>query len=268
MLGWNTGFESIMPRGHETLTERALSASGPGAGGRVSIVVRGNSVDTVLSPAEVNAIVEGNRSVDVADIRYMQSVIAEARRRPYLVPLVGGAAAAFSAGQTAGHVVHSLQESDQSHHALRRNRSQTWQDGLREIILDLRAQHRGILAESNAGSRLRKIGAALHLIQDSYCPAHTERTGSCISYVRNYGPYDSPLWERSGAGREHSFPTDPRDNIHLHPVLAAGAVTASAQYLRIVFKILYGRTQADAVAILEANREFEAFIQQHFAACG
>src|SRR3954471_15593953 len=95
MLGWNTGFESIMPRGHETLTERALSTSGPGAGGRVSIVVRGNSVDSVLSPAEVNAIIEGNRSVDVADIRYMQSVIAEARRRPYLVPLVGGAAAAF-----------------------------------------------------------------------------------------------------------------------------------------------------------------------------
>ena len=197
MLGWNTGFESIMPRGHEILTERAVGASGPGSRGRLQFLVRGQPVNTDVSPAEVSAIVEGNRAVDVADIRYMQSLIAEARKRPYLLPIVGGAGVAFSAGQTAGHVVHSLQENDQRHHALRRNRAQNWRDALNEIVLDLRAQHRGILAESDSGRRLRKIGAALHLIQDSYCPAHTERSGACIAYVRNYGP----TTRRFGSGR-------------------------------------------------------------------
>jgi hypothetical protein len=257
-----------MPRGHEILTERAVGASGPGSRGRLQFLVRGQPVTTDLSPAEVTAIVEGNRAVDVADIRYMQSLLAEARKRPYLLPIVGGAGVAFSAGQTAAHVVHSLQENDQRHHALRRNRAQSWRNALNEIVLDLRAQHRGILAESNDGSRLRKIGAALHLIQDSYCPAHTERSGACITYVRNYGPYDTPLWERSGAGREHSFPTDTRDNVHEHPAQAAGAVAASSQYLGIVFKVLYGRARSDVAAIVEANREFETFVQQHFTACG
>jgi hypothetical protein len=271
MLGWNTGFESIMPRGHEILTERTLGAA-PGDRGTVRFNVQGRAVDTVLAPSEVNDIIEGNRAVDVADLRRTQSIISAARSKPYLLPLlgpiVGGAAATYSAGEATGHVVHSVQEDDQKRHSLRRSRGQNWRDALREIVAHLRLQHGGVLAETNPRARLSKLGAVLHLIQDSYCPAHTERAATgCIQYVRNYGVYDSPVWQRSGAGREHSFPTDSRDNIHAHPALAASAVEASKQYMQIAFKVFYARTASDGAAIAEAAREFEQFIQRHFTAC-
>jgi hypothetical protein len=273
-FGWNTGFESIMPRGHEILTERALNVTGPGAGGVVRFVAQGRSIDTTLAPAEVSEIIEGNRAVDVADLRETQHTIGALRARPYLplLPIVGppltAAAAAYSAGQAAAHVVHSVREEDQKRHALRRNPGQNWRDALREIVLDLRNQHNGILAEANARFRLRRIGAALHLIQDSYCPAHTDRSASlCIQYVRNYGGNDSPLWQRAGPGREHNFPTDPRDRIDAQPALAGRATAASREYLQIVFKILYGRSVADASAVQEANAELEQFVLRHFSPC-
>lgn len=273
-FGWNTGFESIMPRGHEILTERALNVTGPGAGGIVRFNVQGGLIDTTLAPAEVNEIIEGNRAVDVADLRETQRAIGTLRARPYLplLPVVGPtlstAAAAYSAGQAAAHVVHSVREEDQKRHALRRNPGQNWRDALREIVLDLRNQHSGILAEANPRSRLRRIGAALHLIQDSYCPAHTERSEAlCIQYIRNYGGNDSPLWQRAGPGREHNFPTDSRDRIDAHSAEAGRATAASREYLQIVFKILYGRSAAAAAAVQEANGEFEQFVQRHFRPC-
>src|SRR5438132_638161 len=191
-FGWNTGFESIMPRGHEILTERALNVTAPGAGGVVRFAVQGKAVETAVNPSEVSDIVEGNRAVDVADLRETQRAFAAIRSRPYLpfIPLVGlpltAAGTAFSAGQAAGHVVHSVKEADQKQHALRRNPSQNWRDALREIVVHLRSLHSGILADPNPRSRLRRIGAALHLIQDSYCPAHTDRSAArCIQYIRN-----------------------------------------------------------------------------------
>jgi hypothetical protein len=272
MLGWNTGFESIMPRGHEILTERALKVSAPGSRGIVTFTSRGTPITTVVAPAEVSAIIEGNRAVDVADLRRTQGMLSTVRAKPYLVPLlgpvVGGAGAAYSAGEAAGFVVHSLNEDAQKRHALRRSRGQDWRDALREIIAFLREQHIGMLADANPQSRLARIGAILHLIQDSYCPAHTDRgANGCIQYVRNYGVFDSPVWQRSGAGREHSFPTDARDNIHAHPVLAGAAVEASAQYLQIVFKILYARANSDPLSAAEAAREFETFVPRHLTAC-
>ena len=273
-FGWNTGFESIMPRGHEILTERALNVAGSGAGAIVRFTVQGRAIDTTLAASEVSDIIEGNRAVDVDDLRETQRAIGTLRARPYLplLPLVGPAYTAattvMSAGQAAAHVVHSVREEDQKRHALRRNPGQNWRDALRDIVLDLRNQHNAILADANPRSRLRRIGGALHLIQDSYCPAHTDRSASlCIQYIRNYGGYDSPLWQRAGPGREHNFPADPRDRIDAHPAEAGRATAASREYLQIVFKMLYGRSVAAAPAIQEANAEFEQFVQRHFQPC-
>ena len=78
MLGWNTGFESIMPRGHEILTEGAVGARGPGAGGRLTFTVKGQPITTIVTPAEVTAIVEGNRA-----IRRGQSRVLLCRRHAF-----------------------------------------------------------------------------------------------------------------------------------------------------------------------------------------
>lgn len=269
-FGWNTGFESIMPRGHEILTERALNAMPGGGSGSVNLRVQGRPIVTALSPSEVNAIVEGNRAVDVADLAQMQRMVAGVRARPYLmaVPGVPAAMTAYSAGQLATHVVHSVMEDDQKRHALRRNPGQAMADALREIVGHLRQMHREILLDPNPQTRLGRLGAALHLIQDSYCPAHTERSPErCIRYIRNYGGYDTPVWQRGGPGREHSFPADPRDNIAANPLEAGHAIAASRQYLQIVFKILYARGVASLPTLQEANVEFEQFVQQHFRPC-
>lgn len=271
-FGWNTGFQSLMPRGHEILTERALNVTGPGAPGRVRFIYRGRPVDTVVSPAEVTDIIEGNREVDVATLRQTESLIRRVRERPYLAPLLapalGPAFASFAAGQVAAHVVHSTKEADQKQHALRRTRNQDWRQALQEIAEYMRSLHRSVLATGDPRTRLRRIGAALHLIQDSYCPAHTDRSEArCLRYIRNYGGYDTPVYESSGAGREHRFPTDPRDNINAHPGEARNAVDASQQYLQIAFKVIHARRRAEITGVMEADRDFEQFMQRHFRPC-
>jgi hypothetical protein len=272
-FGWNTGFESIMPRGHEILTERALGMSRPGAAGSVTFTLAGKPVVTELGAQETSDIVEGNRAVDVADLTVTQRMIQAARARPYLLatpfgPALAAGMAALTTSQLANHVVHSVSEADQKLHALRRNPGQDWRTALREIVAELVAQHRDILADGNPRSRLRRIGAALHMIQDSYCPAHTSRTDAgCIDYVRNYGGNDTPLWERGGAAREHMFPMDARDSVAAHPAQASLATQASREYLQIVFKAIYGRMRADPAAVAEADGEFQQFVQRHFRPC-
>lgn len=275
-FGWNTGFAHL-PRGHEILTERALGMSSPRAGGSVTFTLGGQPVVTELSAQETSDIVQGNRAVDVADLSRTQGMVDAVRARPYLlatplVPVVGPMLAARAGTATAaelvGHVAHSVREAEQKLHALRRNPGQDWRVALREIVAELQAQHRGILAEPNARARLRRVGAALHLIQDSYCPAHTERrAGNCIGYVRNYGGNDNPLWQRAGEGREHQFPFDDRDSVTAHPAHAGAATAASREYLQIVFKMIYGRARSNLVAVTEANDEFQQFVQKHFRAC-
>jgi hypothetical protein len=261
-----------MPRGHEILTERALNVSRPGAPGTIRFVIRGRQVDTIVSPAEVTEIIEGNREVDVATLRQTERLVRRVREKPYLPALVGplvtAAAVSYAAGQAAAHVVHSTKEADQKQHALRRTRSQDWRQALQEIVEYMRALHRAFLSTGDARTRLRRIGAALHLIQDSYCPAHTDRSEArCLRYIRNYGGQDTALYERSGAGREHRFPTDPRDNVHAHPGEARNAVDASQQYLQIAFKVIYATRSGDIVGKMEAERDFERFVQQHFRPC-
>lgn len=268
-FGWNTGFGPL-PRGHEILTERALGMARPGAPGSVTFTLAGQPVVTELTGQEATDIVEGNRAIDVADLAVTERIWQTARERPYLAPLaplLAVGAAQVATGQLVAHVAHSVREADQKLHALRRSPGQDWRVALREIVAELQSQHRGILAEPNARARLRRVGAALHLIQDSYCPAHTERgPGNCIRYVRNYGG-GSLSTPGGGSGSEHRFPFDDRDSVAAHPGPATAATAASKEYLQVVFKMIYGRVRANLVAVTEANEEFQQFVLKHFRAC-
>lgn len=269
-FGWNTGFENIMPRGHEILTERALGMSSPGGPGAVTINVRGRPIVTELNAQETRAIVEGNRAVDVADLAATQRML---QSRPLRIaaavsPLVAAGAAQVMGTQLIGHVVHSVREAEQKLHSLRRNPGQDWRVALREITAELDSQYRRIVA---AGNPFPLIGAALHLVQDSYCPAHTQRrdrTG-CLMYVRNYGGNDNWIFQRGGRDREHMFPTDARDSVAANPSEANAAVAASREFLQIVFKALWGRKRPtpDMAIVNEAYEDFRQFVQRHFAAC-
>jgi hypothetical protein len=208
----------------------------------------------------------------VADLANTQRLL---RSRPLQVASVvlPGPAAALVGSELVGHVVHSAREAEQKLHSLRRNPGQDWRVALREIVAELDGQYRGIVAERDAGRRLWRIGTALHLVQDSYCPAHTQRSREgCITYVRNYGGYDTPLWQRGGPNREHRFPTDARDSVAAHPGEANAAVQASREFLQIVFKAIYGKQPApgagpDIGLVNEAYEDFRRFVQRHFRPC-
>jgi hypothetical protein len=92
-------------------------------------------------------------------------------------------------------------------------------------------------------------GEALHLIQDSYSPAHTERvigTGRRrpIKYIRYYKVGVVPTRPSSrGAPLEHHVPKDPRDH-----VLGPG-----------------GRLKPEAVAATAASRQFLEMMRSHLA---
>lgn len=133
--------------------------------------------------------------------------------------------------------VHPAQ---QRRHALRRDLCQPLGDSLSDMRNQLVLLHGRALASMAAGGRreaFQWLGEALHLIQDSYAPAHVERISGTggrypIAYVRYYGIIGD------GYPREHRFPFDTRDLVSgwrggaLHP-WARVAVGASREFLRM-----------------------------------
>jgi len=211
--------------GHEVITRNAIGPSR-----EIQFTVAGRPMKNTLSPADVDAILAGNRSVDL--------------------------------GWMGTGVLFSLNKEEQRRHSLRRELNQPIPAALADIISSLRAQHLGILAEPNAMEKMRRVGMATHLIQDSFSPAHTERrpgSGWCISYFRNFG--------RGRAPREHGTPSDPRDEIARSGIEAGQATTATRRYLQIVSKAIFGHVRPDPAAVSEAASEFDRFVAEILRLC-
>jgi hypothetical protein len=176
------------------------------------------------SPTDVTALVEGVRRADIGS---------------GVIGFVGAMASQFAANS-------------QRSHALRRSVCQPLMQALREIRGRLVELHgHALLAESRGQRRaaMEWTGEALHLIQDSYSPAHTERVigaGSRrpITYIRYYKVGVVPARPASrGAPLEHHVPKDPRDH-----VLGPG-----------------GRLKPEPVAAAAASRQFLQMMRRHLA---
>ena len=222
-LSWSVQ-TPLSPAGHEAITRSAIGA------GVISFPVAGKPTTRVLTPAEQATIVAGNRSVDL--------------------------------GWAGTGVLFAFSKGEQKRHALRREYGQPLAAALADIIASLRAQHAGILAEADPKKQLHRIGQALHLVQDSFSPAHTDRrpgSGWCIAYVRNFGRGRAPV--------EHGVPSDDRDQVARSRGEASQATAASRRYLSIVFKALYGLAKPDPTATAEAAAEFARFVSDLFRSC-
>ena len=142
-------------------------------------------------------------------------------------------------------MTNQFKASQQRRHALRKELCQPLSSALIEFRQHLALLHAKALSAILRGYRrqaLEWVGEALHLIQDSYSPAHVERLwrGSGgrhpIVYIRYFGlrgrPY--PL--------EHRVfpPPDPRDIVTgtggLLTRAARQAVSASREYLHLVLR--------------------------------
>ena len=102
----------------------------------------------------------------------------------------------------------------------------------------LRALHQSMMASTNRADQFRLIGEGLHLIQDSFAPAHVEReprTGDILD-IRVYDPKAAP--------GDHIFLTDPRDAIftprppNALVIEAQRAISCSKEYLQMLLKHL------------------------------
>ena len=153
---------------------------------------------------------------------------------------------------------------EQRRHALRSAVCQPLRDALSEIRNQLARLHGQALRANMSGTRqaaLGLIGEALHLIQDSFSPAHTERVldgaTNPIRYIRYFG-----LRGQTYPTEHRVFPApDPRDIItasggRLTPV-AVAAITASRQFLQMMLRHLARPTPPRAAA------ELRAFMDRH-----
>lgn len=161
---------------------------------------------TGVSAADVRALVEGVRRPDTESLR--NHVLPDQQRR----------------------------------HALRATLGQPLAAALRDARMHLAALHGRALGAGSRQAAFLLIGEALHLIQDSYAPAHVQRLKGAggrhpITYIRYFGP------NSGGAPLEHGFPFDPRDLV--------AEVT--------------GGLKPWSLAAVAASREFLWLMQRHLA---
>jgi hypothetical protein len=164
----------------------------------------------------------------------------------------------------------------QPRHSLRPTRSTSVASSLAAIRRTLQVLHARAMAGSTPAASLRATGEALHLIQDSYSRAHTERAYGAgpggthpIRYIRWFGKITLLPPRFSSGPREHNFPTDPRDQIYvtgpsgkvaiprrLKPESVV-AVKASREYLRMILRHLKTRGAPSNAT------ELRAFMDKH-----
>jgi len=210
---------------------------GPGKEGHEALTRRAVSGLTGYSAADVRALVAGVRRVDVG-------------KGPLdLVPALAGA----------------FRATEQRRHALRRDLCQPLAATRREIVDLLFVLHGRALRATTRDATMGWLGEALHLIQDSYSPAHVDRERGTsgrhpIRYIRYFGPRGRPY------PLEHRVfpPPDPRDVIlgpsgALTP-WAAEAVVASREFAIIVARHLGGGT-----SLASRRRDIRTFAAKHFA---
>jgi hypothetical protein len=125
-------------------------------------------------------------------------------------------------------------------HALRRDLCQPLADSLSDMrnqLVLLHARALASMARGNRGEAFQWLGEALHLLQDSYAPAHVERIAGAggrypITHIRYYGIIGD------GYPREHRFPFDTGDLVSgwlggaLHPWARARPSGRAANFSR------------------------------------
>ncbi|MBW4568521.1 MAG: hypothetical protein KME31_10970 [Tolypothrix carrinoi HA7290-LM1] len=139
----------------------------------------------------------------------------------------------------------------QRRHALRRYKCQKLEEALAETRQQLMALHGKVLSATKRSNAFEWIGEALHLIQDSYSPAHTarERSGAgAIIFIRYYGikglpyPQEHRVFPIRQPGRLIPLPVDPRDYVNVSNPPEKAAIAASRDFLKMMLLHLKGRS--------------------------
>ena len=148
---------------------------------------------------------------------------------------------------------------EQRRHFLR-SINQTSLNAWSAAINHLRTLHQSMMAGTSRADQLRFIGEALHLIQDSFAPAHVERdtrSGDILN-IRVYDPKAAP--------GEHVFLTDPRDAVFTaRPPKALAteaqkAISCSKEYLQMALGHLQLKQLPFVAAAQQTKRDLNAFI--------
>ena len=138
--------------------------------------------------------------------------------------------------------LEGLKAAAQSSHSLRPTPSSSVAAALRLIQARFAGLHRRAMLAPTRQQALEWLGEALHLLQDSYSSAHTERAGG-VGRIRNIRAFFIRLgWPpMSRAPHEHNAPSDPRDNIFAGGALrpeARAAIAASRAFLVMALRHL------------------------------
>ncbi|RMF68589.1 MAG: hypothetical protein D6742_04770, partial [Cyanobacteria bacterium J069] len=147
-------------------------------------------------------------------------------------------------------LTNHFKPSQQRRHLLRRYKCQPLREALSEARQQLVAIYQRIMAAPTREAAFEWVGEALHLIQDSYSPAHAERENGgagAIRFIRYFGvrglsyPHEHRVMPmRQPNGR--ILPGDPRDFINLSSVPTRAAIAASRRFLGLVLRHLRAAT--------------------------
>jgi hypothetical protein len=152
-----------------------------------------------------------------------------------------------------GALLDSLRPAQQRRHVLRATLCQPVRDALSATRNHLVHLHSQALTAPSRAAAFEWIGEGLHIVQDSYSTAHTERAFGAglggthpIRYIRFFGFTRRLPPQFTSPPREHAFPTDPRDQI-----------TDAA-----------GRLRPESHIAISASREFVQMMLGHLARPG
>lgn len=165
--------------------------------------------------------------------------------------------------------------SEQKRHALRRSIRQSTPAAVEEITNHLVQLHRKAITEEHRAEKFMLFGESLHLIQDSYCPAHVDRiqegNNNVIKHVRIWHLFECVhiLGALQLFGKrppsEHGFPYDRRDEIYscrnscqLYNE-ASKAISASLDYLEMVRRHIQLGQNYPSIKV-----DLDTFIIKHF----
>jgi hypothetical protein len=143
-------------------------------------------------------------------------------------------------------LTNHFKPSQQRRHMLRRHKCQSLESALAEARQQLAAIYQRIMAAPTREAAFEWLGEALHLIQDSYSPAHTDRENGgagAIRFIRYFGlgglsyPHEHRVMPmRQPNGR--ILPGDPRDFINLSSTPTRAAIAASRRFIQLVLRHL------------------------------
>lgn len=154
----------------------------------------------------------------------------------------------------------SLNPSEQKRHFLRREVCQRIPDAWSETINHLKALYGSMLAEPVRLKKFSLIGECLHLIQDSFSSAHTERSWGGVGgrhpilFIRFFGVKGLPF-----PVEHRTLPPDPRDTVSGVRKLttwAAEAITASIPFVQMALRHIGGSSST-------ASADLNAYINRH-----